>query len=286
MPEIVRAALVQQAWTGDKDSMTAAAAAHIATAASAGAQVVCLQELFYGPYFCQVQDADYYGYTEAIPDGPTTRLMQDLARQHHIVIIAPMYEEEQPGLYYNTAAVIDADGQLPRASTGRTTCRRSRGSGRSSTSARATSATRSSTPPSAGSASTSATTGTSRKAGGRSAWPARGSCSTRRPLQPRALVLPVEAGAARRRGRQRVLRRRDQPGRRRAARRQRLLRPVLLRRPARPARRRRRLRQRRRGRGARPRHGPADRGQGPVAVLPGPPPRLLRGPGQHRYEPR
>ena len=57
-----------------------------------------------------MQDADYYSYTEAIPDGPTTRLLQDVARQHHIVIIAPMYEEEQPGLYYNTAAVIDADG--------------------------------------------------------------------------------------------------------------------------------------------------------------------------------
>src|SRR5690349_24602640 len=111
MAEIVRAGLVQQRWTGDKESMTAAAVAHIETAASAGAQVVCLQELFYGPYFCQVQDADYYGYTEAIPDGPTTRLLQDVARQHRIVIIAPMYEEEQPGLYYNTAAVIDADGQ-------------------------------------------------------------------------------------------------------------------------------------------------------------------------------
>src|SRR5271169_313991 len=111
MPEIVRAALVQQRWTGDKESMIAAAVDHIRTAASAGAQVVCLQELFYGPYFCQVQDADYYGYTEAIPDGPTTMLMQELARQHHMVIIAPMYEEEQPGLYYNTAAVIDADGR-------------------------------------------------------------------------------------------------------------------------------------------------------------------------------
>ena len=88
MPEIVRAALVQQAWTGDKDSMTAAAVAHIATAASAGAQVVCLQELFYGPYFCQVQDADYYSYTEAIPGGPTTRLMQDVARERGIVIVA------------------------------------------------------------------------------------------------------------------------------------------------------------------------------------------------------
>jgi beta-ureidopropionase len=94
MAEIVRAGLVQQRWTGDKESMIAAATDHIRTAASAGAQVVCLQELFYGPYFCQVQDADYYSYTEAIPDGPTTRLLQDVARQLGIVIVAPMYEEE------------------------------------------------------------------------------------------------------------------------------------------------------------------------------------------------
>jgi beta-ureidopropionase len=110
MAEIVRAALIQQRWTGDKESMIAAAVNHIQTAASAGAQVACLQELFYGPYFCQVQDADYYSYTEAIPDGPTTKLLQDVARQHGIVIVAPMYEEEHPGIYYNTAAVIDADG--------------------------------------------------------------------------------------------------------------------------------------------------------------------------------
>ena len=114
MAEIVRAGLIQQRWTGDKESMIAAAVDHIRTAASAGAHVVCLQELFYGPYFCQVQDADYYSYTEAIPDGPTTRLMQDIARQHGIVIILPMYEEEQPGLYYNTAAVIDADEVIVR----------------------------------------------------------------------------------------------------------------------------------------------------------------------------
>src|ERR1700730_10478001 len=98
MPEIVRAGLVQQAWTGDKDSMTAAGVAHIATAASAGAQVVCLQELFYGPYFCQVQDADYYSYTEAIPDGPTTALMQDVARQYGVVLVIPMYEADQAGV--------------------------------------------------------------------------------------------------------------------------------------------------------------------------------------------
>jgi N-carbamoylputrescine amidase len=73
--------------------------------------VICLQELFYGPYFCQVQDADFYSYTEAIPDGPTTKLMQDVAKQHGVVLVVPMYEEEHPGVYYNTAAVIDADGK-------------------------------------------------------------------------------------------------------------------------------------------------------------------------------
>ena len=110
MSEIVKAGLVQQAWAGDKDSMISNAVAHISAAASAGAQVVCLQELFYGPYFCQVQDADYYSYTEGIPDGPTTQLMCEVAAQHGVVLVVPMYEEEQPGLYYNTAAVIDADG--------------------------------------------------------------------------------------------------------------------------------------------------------------------------------
>ena len=110
MAEIIRAGLIQQQWTGDKESMIRASADAIGRAASAGAQIVCLQELFYGPYFCQVQDADYYSYTEAIPGGPTTELMRELARQHSVVLIVPMYEEEQPGLYYNTAAVIDADG--------------------------------------------------------------------------------------------------------------------------------------------------------------------------------
>ena len=110
MSNIIRAALVQQKWTGDKESMIANAVEHIRSAASQGAQVLCLQELFYGPYFCQVQDADFYSYTEAIPDGPTTELMKEVAAQNNIVLIVPMYEVEQPGVYYNTAAVIDADG--------------------------------------------------------------------------------------------------------------------------------------------------------------------------------
>src|SRR5437870_2387872 len=107
----VRAALVQCAWTGDKDSMIEKHTTHIADAAKKGAKVMCLQELFYGPYFCQVQDAKHYSYTEKIPDGPTTKLMQELARKHGMVLIVPMYEEDQTGVYYNTAAVIDADGK-------------------------------------------------------------------------------------------------------------------------------------------------------------------------------
>ena len=109
MPK-VRAALVQQKWAGDKDSMIKNAVAALREAASQGAQVACLQELFYGPYFCQVQDPQWYGWTEEVPDGPTVRLMQDLARELGMVLIVPVYEQEQVGVYYNTAAVIDADG--------------------------------------------------------------------------------------------------------------------------------------------------------------------------------
>jgi beta-ureidopropionase len=106
----VRAALVQQKWTGDKDSMIKNAVSALRDAAGQGAQVACLQELFYGPYFCQVQDPQWYAWTEEVPDGPTVRLMQDVAREHHMVLIVPVYEREQEGVYYNTAAVIDADG--------------------------------------------------------------------------------------------------------------------------------------------------------------------------------
>ncbi|MFN0137150.1 MAG: nitrilase-related carbon-nitrogen hydrolase [Phycisphaerae bacterium] len=80
-------------------------------AARDGARVACLQELFYGPYFCAEQDRKWYAMTERVPDGPTVRLMCDLAERLSIVLIVPVYEEEQSGVYYNTAAVIDADGR-------------------------------------------------------------------------------------------------------------------------------------------------------------------------------
>ncbi len=110
MARIVRGALLQATWTGNQNSMTDKHVAYVEKAAAQGAQVMCFQELFYGPYFCQVQDPKYYAYTEPIPGGATTRLMQDLAKRHKMVLIVPMYEEDQTGVYYNTAAVIDADG--------------------------------------------------------------------------------------------------------------------------------------------------------------------------------
>jgi N-carbamoylputrescine amidase len=108
--EVFRAGLVQARWAGDKDTMTKNAIRAIQQAASEGAQVVCLQELFNGPYFCQVQEAEWYDWAEPVPDGPTIRQMMDVAREHQVVLIVPVYEVEQAGIFYNTAAVIDADG--------------------------------------------------------------------------------------------------------------------------------------------------------------------------------
>jgi beta-ureidopropionase len=76
-----------------------------------GVQVLCLQELFYGPYFCAEQKTRWYELTEQIPDGPTTRRFQDIAKRLGMVVVLPIYEEEISGVYYNTAAVIDADGK-------------------------------------------------------------------------------------------------------------------------------------------------------------------------------
>jgi beta-ureidopropionase len=120
MPRIVRGGLIQatlcQSATAPvadiKKAMIDKHVALIAEAAGRGAQVVCLQELFYGPYFCAEQQARWYELTERVPDGPTTRLMGEVAKQHEIVLIVPVYEEDLTGVYYNTAAVLDADGRF------------------------------------------------------------------------------------------------------------------------------------------------------------------------------
>ncbi|MFN0150353.1 MAG: nitrilase-related carbon-nitrogen hydrolase [bacterium] len=83
----------------------------IEEAAKKGTQILCLQEIFNGPYFCAEQDERWYAAVEKVPGGPTIGLMQELAKQHRMVIVVPVYEEEITGVYYNTAAVIDADGR-------------------------------------------------------------------------------------------------------------------------------------------------------------------------------
>jgi beta-ureidopropionase len=119
MSRVVRGALIQATLCEPATSPVAAVKkamidkhiALIASAAKEGAQVVCLQELFYGPYFCAEQQARWYELTERVPDGPTIKMMAELARQHQIVLVVPVYEEDLTGVYYNTAAVIDADGR-------------------------------------------------------------------------------------------------------------------------------------------------------------------------------
>ncbi len=79
-------------------------------AAKKGVQILGLQELFYGPYFCAEQQARWYELTERVPGGPTLALMQKLSKQHRMAMIVPVYEQEMSGVFYNTAAVFDADG--------------------------------------------------------------------------------------------------------------------------------------------------------------------------------
>lgn len=118
MPRVTRAALIQATNAlPDSDDLPKIKQANIdrhveliKEAADKGAQVCCLQELFYGPYFPAEQDTRWYTLAESIPDGPTIKLMQQLAKQHGMVLIVPIYEQEMPGVLYNTAAVIDDEG--------------------------------------------------------------------------------------------------------------------------------------------------------------------------------
>lgn len=107
----VRAAITQTTWTGDKASMLDRHEAFMREAAEQGAQVICFQELFYGPYFGITQDKKYYDYAEPA-DGPIVQRFAALAKELHMVTILPIYEEEQTGVYYNTAVVVDADGTI------------------------------------------------------------------------------------------------------------------------------------------------------------------------------
>jgi beta-ureidopropionase len=106
---IVRAAITQVEWTGDEESMVVKHEELARRAAADGAGIICFQELFHGPYFGIIEDKKYYAYAQQVP-GPLTERFSALAAELGIVIVLPVYEEAMPGLYYNTAAVIDADG--------------------------------------------------------------------------------------------------------------------------------------------------------------------------------
>ena len=94
-----------------RDAMVEKHLPFIEQAAKQGVQILCFQEVFNGPYFCPSQDPKWYELAESIPDGPTVRLMQEIAAKHSMVLVVPMYEQAMTGVYYNTAAVIDADGK-------------------------------------------------------------------------------------------------------------------------------------------------------------------------------
>jgi N-carbamoylputrescine amidase len=117
MPRNVKVGLIQaatpyeQGWSIEK-TQKAAMDVHlplIEEAGKSGVQILGLQEIFNGPYFCPSQDKFWYDATEAIP-GPTTEVMQAYAKKYQMAMVVPLSEREQAGVYYNSAAVIDADG--------------------------------------------------------------------------------------------------------------------------------------------------------------------------------
>ena len=119
MANIVKSGLIQATLSESteqpinkiKQSMIDKHVKMIEEAAKKGVQILCMQELFYGPYFCAEQKTKWYSLVEKIPEGPTTKLFQELAKKHSMAIVVPIYEEEITGVYYNTAAVIDTDGK-------------------------------------------------------------------------------------------------------------------------------------------------------------------------------
>ncbi|WP_328758111.1 carbon-nitrogen hydrolase [Geomonas diazotrophica] len=107
----LKVALVQQALTAGRDEMVAATTARIREAAGQGAQLVLLQELHTGSYFCQTEDIACFDLAETIP-GPSTEQFGALARELGVVIVTSLFERRAPGLYHNTAVVLEKDGSI------------------------------------------------------------------------------------------------------------------------------------------------------------------------------
>jgi len=103
--------IIQDSASPDSAATLEASVARVREAASRGAQIVCLKELFNSPYFCKSQKCERFDIAEPIP-GPTTDVMQKLAKELEVVIIVPIFEKQARGVYRNSAAIIDADGSL------------------------------------------------------------------------------------------------------------------------------------------------------------------------------
>ena len=110
-PDALPIALIQGRWTGDDASNRAAQTAAIRRAAAGGAQLVALQELHEGPYFCQTEDVLLHDRAEPIP-GPATQHYGALAREFGIVLVTSLFERRAPGLFHNTAVVFERDGAI------------------------------------------------------------------------------------------------------------------------------------------------------------------------------
>lgn len=111
MSAVLRAGLVQHACTADKPTNLDRSLAGIAEAAAQGARLAVLQELHAGLYFCQSEDVRHFDLAEPIP-GPTTERLSQAAREHGIVIVASIFERRAPGVFHNTAVVIDTNGAI------------------------------------------------------------------------------------------------------------------------------------------------------------------------------
>ena len=262
MASTVRAALVQTTWTGDKETMIKAHEEYAREAASQGARVICFQELFYGPYFCQVQDAALLRVRRVDPRSDHRALPGARRRARHGVRPADVragaagralqhrrrgrrrrqVPRQVPQAPHPAGEGLLGEVLLPARQPRVPRVRHRRRQGRRLHLLR---------PPLPRGV-----------AGPR----AQRRADRVQPVgdAPRPVGLPLEARAARLGGRQRVLHRRHQPGRHRGPRRERLLRDVVLRRPRRQVRRRARRRPRTRARRPRPRHGPPRRGPQPV----------------------
>lgn len=106
----VKLALVQMRCVASKQANVEKALARIEEAAKAGAQVICLPELFAGLYFCQSEDHTQFDQAEPIP-GPTSEALSEAARRHGVVLVTSLFERRAPGLYHNTGVIFDADGR-------------------------------------------------------------------------------------------------------------------------------------------------------------------------------